>query len=269
MKIPNTLVPPLVSILLSLIFLVTVAGAAQKSGNAGASRTTPSESRAPQFITGKVVETMNSGGYTYLLLEKDNKTQWVAIPQDRISVGDEVKLNPGINMADFKSRTLNRTFPKIIFSSGPAAGPGKVTDTTRAFRAHGIDPHAGIKNMPGHEIKAPEKFKGNVKVEKAEGPGSYTIAQLYEKKDELAGQQVVIAGRVVKISKSILGKNWIHIQDGSGSAAKRNNDLVVTSRDTPAAGDVVTVTGTFNVDRDFGAGYRYSVIVEDAVILPK
>jgi hypothetical protein len=70
-------------------------------------------------LSGKVVETMDSGGYTYALLEKKGKKTWVAVPQMKITKGQNISFQPGMEMENFKSKTLNRTFEKIIFSAGP------------------------------------------------------------------------------------------------------------------------------------------------------
>ena len=80
----------------------------------------------------------------------------------------------------------------------------------------------------------------------------------------LSGQPVSLRGKVVKFNANILGTNWLHIQDGSGSAADASNDLTVTSAAQAAVGDTVVVTGNVALDKDFGSGYSYPVLVEDA-----
>jgi hypothetical protein len=107
-----------------------------------------------------------------------------------------------------------------------------------------------------------------IKVEKAKGADAYTVAETYEKAEDLDKKKVVVRGKVVKVSKGIMGKNWAHLRDGSGEAGKGTNNLVVTSQDEPNVGDVVTARGTLYKDKDFGAGYRYQVIVEEATIRP-
>lgn len=89
------------------------------------------------------------------------------------------------------------------------------------------------------------------------------MAELYEKSGALNGTVVTVRGKVVKISKQIMGKNWVHLQDGSGDAAAGSNNLVVTTQDVAAVGDVVTATGTLAKDKDFGGGYQYAVIIEE------
>ncbi len=105
-------------------------------------------------------------------------------------------------------------------------------------------------------------------VEKAKGPDSYTVSEIYKKGADLDRKKVVVRGRVSKVTAGIMGRNWIHLWDGSGDAEKGTNDLVVTSSDLPAVGNVVTARGTLYKDKDFGAGYKYAVIVEEATLKP-
>ena len=109
-----------------------------------------------------------------------------------------------------------------------------------------------------------------INVEKAAGPDAYTVGEIYEKRAALNGKNVVLNGKVVKVSEGIMGKNWIHVQDGTGDSTKKTHNLVATtSGDLPAVGDVVTVKGTVSMDKDFGSGYRYNVIIENASRLEK
>ena len=105
-------------------------------------------------------------------------------------------------------------------------------------------------------------------VEKAKGPDSHTVAEIYKKSAELDKKKVVVRGRVTKVSAGIMGKNWVHLQDGSGDASSGTNDLVATSQDLPSVGNVVTARGTLYKDKDFGSGYKYKAIVEEATFKP-
>ncbi len=105
-----------------------------------------------------------------------------------------------------------------------------------------------------------------IKVEKAAGPDAYTVEEIFSKRKALDKKTIVVRGKVVKVSAGIMGSNWIHLQDGSGDSQKSTHDLVVTSQDLPSVGDVVTLKGALAADKDFGAGYRYDVIVEQASI---
>ena len=107
-----------------------------------------------------------------------------------------------------------------------------------------------------------------VKVEKAKGADACTVSEAYENAGKLDKKTVVVRGKVVKVSKGIMGKNWVHLRDGSGDAEKGTNNLVVTTQDLPNVGAVVTAKGTLHKDKDFGAGYKYRVIVEEATVKP-
>ena len=107
------------------------------------------------------------------------------------------------------------------------------------------------------------------KVEKASGADARTISELWAQKDGMSGKTVSIRGVVVKYNEGVMGKNWIHLQDGSGDATKGTHDITVTSMDAAAVGATVTITGTVRINRDFGAGYTYALIVEDAKVAMK
>jgi hypothetical protein len=210
-----------------------------------------SGAKSDSSLSGKVVEAMNSGGYTYVCLEKNGVKTWVAVPEMKVTVGQKMSFQPGGEMKNFTSKTLNKTFDTIIFSNGP------------------ISPSGSAKASPmKRESSSSAAASGPIKVEKAEGVDACTVAEVYAKKASLNKKKVSVHGKVVKVSTGIMGKNWIHIQDGSGSAEKGTNNLVVTTHDMAAVGDVVTIKGTLYKDKDFGGGYKYAVIVEEASVEP-
>lgn len=219
-------------------------------------------------LSGKILETMNGGGYTYVLLKTAEDKVWIAIPLVKVSVGQDLTLAPGYEMKNFTSKSMNRKFDRLIFSSG-AIGQSITLSPSALKMAHegvpaGTAVAAPKKEMPRSESidkPAPVSIE---RIAKAKGPNSYTIAQLYAKKNNLEKKPVVVRGRVVKVSPRVLKRNWIHIQDGSGSAAKKNNDLVITSIDLPKVGALVTAKGVLFNNLDFGSGYRYGLIVEGA-----
>jgi len=239
-------------LMLTLLLIVSVNGiyaGSQKSAELLQKNPDMKSQQGMSSLSGKVVEMMNSGGYTYVNIEKDGKKTWVAVPQMKVAVGQDISFLPGMVMNNFTSRTLNRTFETIVFSSG-------------AIGQYGME---SIKKSA--DRKQAKVFANmTIKVKKASGPDAYTVAELYEKSTELDGKGVVIRGQVVKFSANIMGKNWIHIQDGSGNPSKGTNDILVTSQDILSVGDIVTVKGTLYKDKDFGSGYKYAVIVEQASI---
>jgi len=98
----------------------------------------------------------------------------------------------------------------------------------------------------------------------AKAAGGKTVGEIFAATADLAGKEVVFRGKVVKFNSGIMGKNWLHVQDGSGEAG--TNDLTVTTDGTAAVGDTVLVKGVLGTDKDFGFGYKYAVIVENAAV---
>ncbi len=100
-------------------------------------------------------------------------------------------------------------------------------------------------------------------------PGGTAIADIWANRKSLAGKTVTVRGKVVRFNGGILGRNWIHVQDGTGVAAKGTHDILVTSDATAKIGDTVTATGTVALDKDFTAGYVYPVMIEGATVILK
>jgi hypothetical protein len=198
-------------------------------------------------LSGKVLETMDSGGYTYVHIENEGNKTWVAVPKTRVEKGQNISFTPGSEMHNFQSKTLNRTFDKIIFA-------GAVLGESREE----IKPHGSKESA----VKVTEK----IKVEKAAGPDAYTVSEVFRNSKSLEEKKVVIRGKVVKVSTGIMKKNWIHLQDGTGDAG--NNDLVITTDELPKMGEIVTASGILYNDKDFGGGYKYKVIIENASFKP-
>jgi len=208
----------------------------------------------PPSITGKVLETMDSGGYTYVRLQQEKGEKiWVAFPKAKVAVGKKLSLVAGEEFKNFESKTLNRTFDRIIFSLGPVPKKG----------AKGA-PHT----MPAPGSKGARVAPEKISVQKPQKVNAHTVAELFAQKDKLNGKKVIVRGKVVKVSKNIMKRNWIHLQDGTGSAEKNNHDLVATTQILPEEGQVITVMGTLLKDKDFGMGYKYEVIIDNTVIAP-
>jgi len=221
------------------------------------------------LLKGKVVERLDAPPYSYLKLKTAEGESWAAVPKTEVANGQEVTVTGAMPMADFESKTLKRKFATVYF--GTLAG----TETAAAPPAPAPGPGpgpAGAEGMPPPGMAAQHAAAaagpsevGDVKVAKAPGADARTVAEVHSQRSTLKEKPVTIRGKVVKYNEGIMGRNWLHIRDGSGSAGK-DNDLTITTSDRAAVGDVVLVKGTVRVDKDFGAGYAYPVIVEDAKI---
>ena len=197
-------------------------------------------------FSGTVIETMDAGSYTYVHVEAGGRKVWAAGPTTDIAVGDEVSFSTGMVMTDFTSETLGRTFESIYF--------------VPALNKAGAE-QSGLP--PGHPPVTPAPEMSRDDFAGIEVPsGGYSIASIYADKDALAGKDVTVRGKVVKFTAGVMDRNWIHIQDGSG--ADDAGDLTITTNAMVDVGDIVLARGALAIDKDFGFGYVYEVIVEEA-----
>ncbi len=202
---------------------------------------------------GKVLETMDSGGYTYARLETADGETWAAGPVTALEIGSEVELANAMKMHNFKATSLDRTFDEIWFASGFSA-PGEVEGgiiDRELQNAHG-DLSTGGADVDFSGLSAPTD--------------GITVAQLYADMASLAGHRVKLRGKVVKYNAGIMGRNWLHLQDGSGDAAAGDHDITITTDSSVNIGDTVLIDGVLAVDKDFGSGYFYKAIVEEAKV---
>ncbi|HSY50064.1 MAG TPA: nucleotide-binding protein [Thermoanaerobaculia bacterium] len=229
-------------------------------------------------ISGTVAETLDSGAFTYVRLTTDKGDQWVVCRQQPIRKGAQISVVVNMVADKFQSKTLKRTFDKLVFG-----------DIEGASAPAGIPPHGQESMMPPHgqpaggdlsteALTAMMKTQHSgmakglvdetpIKVAKAEGSNAKTVAEIWGARATVhEGQPVVLHGKVVKFLPGIMGKNWLHLRDGSGSGEKGDNDITVTTSDVAAVGNVVLVSGVIHLNKDFGAGYSYPVIVEEAKV---
>jgi len=229
-------------------------------------------------FTGKVIEATNTAGYTYVLVDTGTQKTWAATTQFAVQPGDTVVVSPGMSMPNYHSRTLNRDFEAVYFTGSITVNGGESAPTAAILPA-GHPPVEGVAatTLPaGHPPiggeAAPQK-PAAAKPAKVDLAGiqpakdGKTVQQIVEGKAKLEGKTVTVRGKVVKYNGDIMGKNWLHIQDGTGSADKASNDLTVTTATDANVGDTVLVTGKLTLNKDFGAGYKYAVILDDAQVV--
>lgn len=242
----------------SMVFLLTLSLAVAGYCAVGPQGTEPvkSEGKAgmgkdvASGVTGKVVETMTAGDYTYVNLENDGQKAWAAFAVMPVTVGQEISALGCVPMLGFQSKALNRTFDKIMFCNKP------LTPAEAALLK---------KTSTGSNVAVPVSSE-KIVIEEVKGENVYTVAQCYAQSADLDNKPVTVKGKVMKVSAGIMGRNWIHLQDGTGEASQKTNNLVVTSKDRPKVGEIVTISGTLFMNKDFGSGYKYNVIVERATI---
>lgn len=223
-----------------------------------AAQSAPPATGAPdaETFTGSVVETMNSGGYTYVRLQAGKKDVWVATSELAVKIGERLTVSLEALMQNFHSSTLGRDFPEIYFVTSVA----REGETLAAPRGQA----AASAMMASHEAAAGAAATPVEPIPPA--PGGTSIANVWAKRTSLAGTQVVVRAKVVKVNNDIMDRNWLHLQDGSGSATDGTNDLTITTAADVKAGDIVTASGVLAVGKDFGSGYAYEAILEQATV---
>jgi len=238
---------------------------------ARAQDSTTAPAAAASSVSGKVVETMTTAGYTYVLVDTGSKQVWAAAVQFEVKVGDSVSFAGGDPMPNYHSKSLNRDFDLVYFTGGITVnGSGSGANVATPKLPPGHPPLGGAATPalpPGHppltgSAAGPKVDLTGIK----KAAGGKTIQEIFAAQARLAGKPVVVRGKVVKYNPEIMGKNWLHIQDGSGSAGKNDNDLTVTTSTPAKVGDTVLVTGNVTTNKDFGAGYKYTVILDDAKV---
>ncbi len=248
-------------------------------------------------FSGKVLETTNTAGYTYVLVDTGAKKLWAAAPAFTVKVGDTAAISGGMPMANYHSKSLNRDFDVVYFTGGvvvngaQAAAGDKGAGLPKDHPPIGGEKAALPKDHPAIGGQTPALPQGHPSIggEAAgsakehppiasgaaptksdlsglkKAPGGKTVAEIFAGKSKLGGQSVKVRGKVVKFNAMIMGKNWLHLQDGTGSPG--SNDLVVTTSTDVKVGDTVLVTGKVTLNKDFGSGYSYVVIIEDAKVV--
>jgi hypothetical protein len=201
-----------------------------------------------------VIEVIQTSNYTYLQVEENDNKFWIAVVSMDAKSGDVLYYRQAYEMKNFTSKELGRTFPVVFFVQDPSnTPPVPETQTLQDFAAR------------KKEIKRRE----NISIEPIKGGTS--IANLYKNKTSFSGKTVKIRGFVVRYNKQIMNKNWVHIQDGTDFSGKF--DLAVTTLDSVEVGNTVTFTGIIHLDKDFGYGYAYDVIMEEAkasdIVIPE
>ena len=199
-----------------------------------------------------VKEVVQATSYTYLNVEENNESFWIAVNRSEYTEGVVLYYDEGLEMNNFESKDLQRTFETVYFVQG-------ISDQPKL---------PGSEKQPSMAQTQPQKptlEKLDVSIEPAEG--GISIGTLFANRETYKDQIVKIRGQVTKFNPNIMGKNWIHIQDGTNSEG--SFDLTLTTQDLAEIGDEVTFKGKLTLEKNFGSGYFYDVIMEDAVLINK
>ena len=254
----------------ALVSLAVVACKKQEALKQAPAAQAPSAPTAPagasaQVMRGKVLEKVDVSQYSYLKLNTASGEVWAAVGKTDKKVGDEVGVANAFPMQNFESKELGKKFDVVYFGSladpaaaaAPAAVPAAMGGAGAPAPADMAAQHKAVATGP-NDIKVQ-------KVAKASGADGRTVEEIWAQREKLKGKPVTVRGQIVKFTP-VMGKNFLHLRDGTGAADKNHHDVTVTTSDNAAVGDVVTAKGTVIVDKDFGAGYSYPVLIDDAKV---
>jgi hypothetical protein len=223
------------------------------------------DSAVDTSITGKVLEQIDVAKYSYLrLASAGGSDTWTAVPVTTSRVGQTVVVSNAEAMTNFSSASLKRTFDVIYFGVLEAPGaPAEVPGLPELAALVGADdphrtqllPHPG----PGKEADAVPVAKS----EKASGPLGRTVAELNALDQAASGSKVRVRATVVKVTTGVMGRTFLHLRDATGTAPI-SNDLTATTTEELSLGSEVLLEGHVEIDKDFGSGYHYRVLLADA-----
>lgn len=235
-----------IQVLLLFAIIIFLLGCGNDDSNSQEITETKNKTSNVESISrsGIVVDKMDAGTYSYLQLKENDKLYWVAVPRMEIENGESIYFSEYMEMIDFKSETLNRTFESVLF----------INDASKSMNQMDMkNPHSDVQSLDKQTISVGTLIDGK------------TIADIYKNKQSLNGKTVKVKGKVVKFNSGIMNRNWVHIQDGTDDNG--DFDLLITSNETVKVGDIIVAEGTLAIDKDFGAGYFYPVLVEGAKII--
>ncbi len=249
----------------AFITLLSTFTYAVEAGHEGHDHAKPESTTAQthKIYYGKILEIKPAMGYKYLKIDENGTQLWVAIANAPVAIGDRVGYDKKTMMTNFKSKTLNQEFKEIFFASDVYL-PQKVQRPKSMKDMLGLspakkDPHAGMGRGMAPVEEEETAAKAFVKKD------AYTVEEIHMWRKKLKDQTIAIKGSVFKVSQNIMKLDWVHIGDGTGNEKKLTDDLVFTATDTTLKqGDKVIAKGKVIVDKDFGYGYFYKVIIQDA-----
>ncbi|NOR87541.1 MAG: hypothetical protein GQ527_08035 [Bacteroidales bacterium] len=233
----------------SIILLVSSCNTEESNQKTPSSQTTYKDALKrmnTNIHTVQALEVIQSGTYTYVRLKENNKEFWAAISARPIEMGMNYYYKDAFEMKDFQSKSLDRVFESIWFIN----------------EFYSEKPVSTNQKSPKHQEKKVANTQ-DVSVEKANG--GYSLAEIFKGKDQLKNQQIIVKGQVVKINPNIMKTNWVHIQDGTSYNDIFDLTITLNEEISFQLGDIITFEGKLILNKDFGAGYRYDYLLENAI----
>jgi hypothetical protein len=229
---------------ISIIIITTACGEKEQPKNVDPNQSQMTNTDVSEGVHNVLVEEkIDASSYSYLRVKENSKDYWVAVNKMDVKPGEYIIFSKSMEMKNFKSESLDKTFESILF----------VDDARKSGSDEQLkSPHQNVMSGKDQSIKIEPVKDG------------YTVEQIYSKKSSLEFKTVKVRGKVVKVNDNIMGTNWVHIQDGTGS--NDTHDLLITTSQPVKVGTTIVAEGKVIKDKDFGAGYFYNVLLENSKI---
>lgn len=189
-----------------------------------------------------VQEVFVDGRYRILRVLEGSTERWLIARTLEVAVGDHLDFEDGLVKTNYRSTALNRVFDEVELVSAVVVSTHETT---------GADSHSAHVAMEAPEFNS------------TAAKGALSSAEVLKSAAKLNGQKVRVKGIVTKVNANIMKRHWVHISESSQGAS----DLVITTQTLIPVGHSVVVEGVLSVKKDFGAGYVFDVIVENAEVL--
>ena len=199
----------------------------------------------------EVSEVIPGNKYVYVLVEENGRQFWISTGMKELNEGETYYYTESILKTQFESKEHNRVFDTLYL----------VTELVPA--SHGQDMHGfNASAMDEEQVQIIKKSIVKEQDSSAVFAGPVKIAELVDNPEKYAGKKVELTGVCTKINAGIMGRNWLHLKDGS----RDSYDLVVTSNDMPEKGSEITLRAIVRLNVDLGSGYSYPILLENGVI---
>lgn len=196
---------------------------------------------------GEIQNVLKAGTYTYVEVKGKKATLWAATSRKDVKKGMKVEFSKDMPMKNFKSKSLKRTFKTVYFVSD-LFDEGKAS----SYKKSSTGVKAATKNRGTYRRKIKV---GSIK------KADFTVLDVWNKRTTLSGKEISLRAKVVKVTPQVMKKNWIHVQDGTGT--DKFYDLVLTTDQNAKVGDIILIKGKVTTNKDFGFGYFYKLLIEN------
>ncbi|QBA64549.1 hypothetical protein [Muriicola soli] len=188
--------------------------------------------------------------YLYAEVREGDRTYWIATQKQTIVEGSTYLYNEALLKTHFESKEQNRVYDTLYMI------------TALISKDHGMPSDSYPKSEKINTSENTLEKKGKEQLENAPSAGKVSLSDLFANPERYEGKIIQISGTCSKVSTEILGRNWVHVDDG-----KSGKELVVTLQEVVEKGETLTIEGIVQLNVDLGSGYTYDILLEKGIVL--